>query len=272
MKFTLSYFLTKIRTFMFDLKDKVAIVTGAGSGIGKSIAITFAKQGAKVVILERNSEASQEVCEEIAALGGQSQGVSCDVSNSESVKKVVADIHANYGKIDILVNNAGIAHVGNVLNTSEDDFDKIYQVNVKGVFNCLQAVLEHMVQKKSGVILNVASIASKIGIADRFAYSMSKGAVHTMTLSVAKDFVKSGIRCNCLCPARIHTPFVDGFIAKNYPGEEKEVFQKLSDYQPMGRMGQPDEIGALALYLCSDESAFVTGSAYDIDGGVMSLI
>jgi len=257
---------------MFNLKDKIAIVTGAGSGIGKSIATTLAKNGATVVIFERNSEAGQETLNEIQTNGGEAIIMACDVSSKENVQSSVDQVIASYKKIDILVNNAGIAHVGNVLNTNEEDFDKVYQVNVKGVFNCLQSVITEMEKQNNGVILNLASIASKIGIADRFAYSMSKGAVHTMTLSVAKDFVQKGIRCNCICPARVHTPFVDGFISKNYPGKEKEVFQTLSEYQPIGRMGKPDEIGALALYLCSDEASFVTGSAYDIDGGVMSLI
>ena len=206
---------------MFDLKDKIALITGAGSGIGRSIALTFAERGAQVVIFEQSEASGQEVEDEIKSAGGFAKVMACDVSKSSVVKSKITEVVEAFGKIDILVNNAGIAHVGNVLNTSEEDLDRIYSVNVKGVFNCLQATVEQMVKQKNGVILNIASIASKIGIADRFAYSMSKGAVHTMTLSVAKDFVNDGIRCNCLCPARVHTPFVDGFIAKNYPGEEK---------------------------------------------------
>jgi NAD(P)-dependent dehydrogenase (short-subunit alcohol dehydrogenase family) len=257
---------------MFDLKEKIAIVTGGGSGIGRSISETFAERGATVIIFERDEAAGQEASEAIQQKGGQVKVLACDVSSTDIVAKTVEQVVAEVGKIDILVNNAGIAHVGNILNTQEEDFDRIYQVNVKGVFNCLKPVVAQMEQQGGGVILNLASIASKIGIADRFAYSMSKGAAMTMTLSVAKDFVKKGIRCNCICPARVHTPFVDGFIKKNYPGEEDVMFEKLSEYQPLGRMGKPNEIAALALYLCSDESGFVTGSAYDIDGGVMNLI
>jgi NAD(P)-dependent dehydrogenase (short-subunit alcohol dehydrogenase family) len=188
-----------------------------------------------------------------------------------SVQKNVADLVAQIGDIDILVNNAGIAHIGNAESTTEEDFDRIYRVNVKGVFNCMQAVIPVMKSRKRGVILNMSSIAAQLGLSDRFAYSMSKGAVYAMSLSVAKDYLKEGIRCNTISPARVHTPFVDGFIQKNYAGREEEIFQKLSQSQPIGRMGKPAEVAALALYLCSDEAAFITGSDYPIDGGFITL-
>jgi NAD(P)-dependent dehydrogenase (short-subunit alcohol dehydrogenase family) len=177
---------------------------------------------------------------------------------------------ANQNQIDILVNNAGIAHVGNIEGTTESDLDRIYSVNVKGVYNCIYAVIPVM-KNKGGVILNMASIASSVGISDRFAYSMSKGAVLTMTYSVAKDYLDYGIRCNCISPARIHTPFVDGFIKKNYPGREDEMFEKLAKTQPIGRMGTPEEVANLALYLCSDEASFITGTDFPIDGGFIKL-
>jgi NAD(P)-dependent dehydrogenase (short-subunit alcohol dehydrogenase family) len=173
--------------------------------------------------------------------------------------------------IDVLVNNAGIAHIGTVETTSEEDFDRIYRVNVKGVYNALHAVLPGMVKRRGGVVLNLCSIAARVGLPDRFAYSMSKGAVLTMTLSVAKDYLHKGIRANCLCPARVHTPFVDHYLAKNYPGQEAEMFAKLSAAQPIGRMGSPDEIAKLATYLCSEDAGFVTGVAWDIDGGFMNI-
>ncbi|MCL4155981.1 UNVERIFIED_CONTAM: hypothetical protein GTU68_014407, partial [Idotea baltica] len=182
----------------------------------------------------------------------------------------VIDAIANSGGIDILVNNAGVAHVGNLEGTSEADLDRIYAVNIKGVYNGMFACIPHM-KDKGGVILNLASVASSVGIADRFAYSMSKGAVLTMTLSVAKDYVSHNIRCNSISPGRVHTPFVDGFIAKNYPGKEEEMFEKLSATQPIGRMGQPQEIADLALFLCSDQAAFITGTDYPIDGGFIKL-
>jgi NAD(P)-dependent dehydrogenase (short-subunit alcohol dehydrogenase family) len=253
----------------FSLQGKNAIITGAGSGIGRAIALVFAEAKATVQVLDLNIEAANLVVKEIEAAGGTAQSHACDVSNQAEVKKVIDAIAENQ-VIDILINNAGIAHVGNLESTSEEDLDRIYSVNVKGVYNGMLACIPYM-KKSGGVILNMASVASSVGIADRFAYSMSKGAVLTMTLSVAKDYVKEGIRCNCISPGRVHTPFVDGFIAKNYPGEEKEMFEKLSATQPIGRMGQPEEIANLALFLCSDEAGFITGTDYPIDGGFIKL-
>src|SRR5262249_53400269 len=200
---------------------------------------------------------------------GKGMALHCDVSNAEEVKQVFRTIDAEFHRIDILVNNAGIAHVGDVAHTAETDFDHVYSVNVKGVFLCAQAAIEVMLRQNGGVILNMASITSLIGVPERFAYSMSKGAVLTMTKSIAVDYVKKNIRCNCICPARVHTPFVDGFVTKNYPGREQEILKKLAEYQPIGRMGTPEEVAALSLYLCSDEASFVTGQAFPIDGGVL---
>jgi 2-keto-3-deoxy-L-fuconate dehydrogenase len=252
---------------MFKLTNKTAIITGGGSGIGKAMSILFAKQGAEVHIIELNVEAAAETVKEITTAGGKATRHTCDVSNQQQVIATFGKIK----KIDILINNAGIAHIGRADNTSEEDFDRIYNVNVKGVYNCLFAAIPLMKANKGSVILNTASIAASVGITDRFAYSTSKGAIHSMTLSVARDFLHDGIRCNCISPARIHTPFVDGFIAKNYPGKEDEMFEKLSKTQPIGRMGQPEEVAALALYLCSDEAGFITGCNYPIDGGFITL-
>lgn len=252
---------------MFSLQNKTAIVTGSGSGIGKAVALLFAQQGAMVHLVDLNADAVNATADEIKAANGKAIPQPCDVSNQQAVKEVFQTI----GAIDILVNSAGVSHVGNVENTSEDDFDRLYNVNVKGVYNCLQAVIPAMKKNGKGVILNLASIANNVGLADRFAYSMSKGAVYAMTLSVARDYVKEGIRCNCISPARVHTPFVDGFIAKNYPGREEEMFQKLSASQPIGRMAKPEEIAHLILYLCSDEASFMTGCDYPIDGGFIKL-
>jgi NAD(P)-dependent dehydrogenase (short-subunit alcohol dehydrogenase family) len=156
-------------------------------------------------------------------------------------------------------------------NTTEADFDRLYDINVKGVYNCLHAAVCIMGENKSGVIVNLASIANNVGLQDRFAYSMSKGAVYAMTISVARDYISEGIRCNCISPARVHTPFVDDFIKKNYPGKEKEIFEKLSKSQPIGRMAKPEEIANLILFLCSDEASFITGCDYPIDGGFVKL-
>ncbi|WP_432713674.1 SDR family NAD(P)-dependent oxidoreductase [Pedobacter sp.] len=251
---------------MFSLKGKTAVITGGGSGIGKAIAQLFAKQGAAVHIIELNAEAAAATVAEIAA-DGVAFAHSCDVSQQEQVINIFQQI----GKVDILVNNAGIAHVGNLENTSEADFMKVFEVNVRGAYNCLYAAVPLMKKAGAGVVLNMASIGAVVGIADRFAYSMSKGAIYAMTLSVARDYLASNIRCNSISPARVHTPFVDGFIAKNYAGQEKEIFEKLSKSQPIGRMGSPAEVASLALYLCSDEASFISGNDYPIDGGFIKL-
>ena len=253
----------------FSLREKTAVITGGASGIGKAIAIKFAQKGADVHILEINKDSAQEVIDEIIASGGKVTAHNCDVSNQKKVLSVIDEIAEN-NNIDILVNNAGIAHVGNLEGTQEEDLDRLYQVNIKGVYNCMYACIQEM-KKNGGVILNMASIASSVGISDRFAYSMTKGAVLTMTYSVAKDYIQDGIRCNCISPARVHTPFVDGFIAKNYPDNQEEMFEVLSKSQPIGRMGKPEEIANLALFLCSDEAGFITGTDYPIDGGYIKL-
>lgn len=256
---------------MFRLDGKHAVVTGAGSGIGRAIASAFAAQGARVFVLERDQRGADETVAAIQALGGVARTVPCDVSSAASVAVAFEQVDRDAGRLDILVNNAGIAHIGTVESTTEADLDRIYAVNVKGVFLCSQAGVTRMLRSGGGVILNLASIASLIGLTDRFAYSMSKGAVLTMTRSIAVDYVKRGIRCNCMCPARVHTPFVDGYLRQHYPGREAEMFRQLSEYQPVGRMGNPEEVAALAVYLCSDEASFITGQAYPIDGGVLAF-
>jgi len=255
---------------MFNLKGKTAIVTGGGSGIGRAIAKVFSKQDAEVYILDFDEKGAANVVDEIKSENGKAYFTKCDVSNQQEVADIIKGIAGKNKSIDILVNNAGVAHVGNVEGTSEEDFTRLFNVNVKGVYNLLQAVIPFM-KEKGGAILNMASIASLVGIPDRFAYSMTKGAVVGMTLSTAKDYINYKIRCNCISPARVHTPFVDGFIAKNYPGKEKEMFEKLSRTQPIGRMAEPEEIAHLVLYLCSDEASFITGCDYPIDGGFVKL-
>ena len=255
---------------MFDLTGKVAVVTGGGSGIGAAIATLFGRQGAHVAVLDIDGDGAARTAATIEGQGGRAQSIACDVSDSSAVARTFALILQSAVRIDILVNNAGISHIGNVVNTPEEDFDRLFRVNVKGVFLCTQAAVPVMLRQGGGVILNMASVASLIGVPDRFAYGMTKGAVHTMTMSIAVDYVKQNIRCNCICPARVHTPFVDQYLARHYAGREQEVFKQLSAYQPIGRMGTPQEVAYLALYLCSDEAAFVTGQAYPIDGGVLA--
>ena len=251
------------------LSNKKAVVTGGGSGIGQAISERFATEGAHVYILDFDEKNGSAVADAINANGQQATFIKTDVSDHKSVQTIFDDIAGDSG-IDCLINNAGIAAVGNVEQCSEEELDRVYNVNVKGIYNCLFAAAKHM-KAKGGAIVNMASVASTIGIADRFAYSMSKGAALTMTYSFATDYVDFGIRCNCIAPGRVHTPFVDGFIAKNYPGQEKEMFEKLSATQPVGRMGKPEEIAGLALYLCSDEASFITGSNFPIDGGFVTV-
>jgi len=252
---------------MFELKEKIAAVTGSGSGIGKAVALLFAKQGGQVHVLDMNEEACNATVKEIQQVGGKAFMHACDVTLQQQVKEVFNKI----GNINIVVNSAGISHIGNVESTTEKDLDRIYNVNVKGVYNCMQAAVSIMKKNKNGVTLNLASIANNIGLQDRFAYSMSKGAVYAMTLSVARDYINEGIRCNCISPARVHAPFVDDFIKKNYPGKEDEMFEKLSKSQPIGRMAKPEEIASLILFLCSGEASFITGCDYPIDGGFIKL-
>ncbi|WP_114783542.1 SDR family NAD(P)-dependent oxidoreductase [Botryobacter ruber] len=252
---------------MFELNNKTAVITGAGSGIGKAVALTFARQGAVVHVLDVNPQQAEQTVNEIREAGGEAHVQLCDVTKQQEVVELFQQI----GTVNILVNSAGISHIGKADTTSEADFERVYQVNVKGVYNCLYAAIPVMKQNGGGAILNMGSIAAVVGLPDRFAYSMSKGAVYAMTLSVAKDYLQDNIRCNSISPARVHTPFVDGFLAKNYPGQEQEMFQKLSKTQPIGRMGTPDEIAKLILYLCSDEAAFITGNDYPIDGGFIKL-
>jgi 2-keto-3-deoxy-L-fuconate dehydrogenase len=254
----------------FRLDGKSVLVTGGGSGIGRAVAEIFSRHGACVRILDMNQEAAETVAQEIVSAGGNAKAYLCDVAQQENVKAVLNTIFQD-GRIDILVNNAGISHVGNLEGTSEQDFDKLFSVNVKGMYNCMYATVAHMKTNAGGVILNMASIAATSGLADRFAYSMTKGAVVAMTYSVAKDYLAHNIRCNCISPARVHTPFVDGFLHRNYPGKEREMFEKLEKSQPIGRMARPEEVANLALFLCSDEASFITGSDYPIDGGFFNL-
>jgi len=244
---------------MFKLTHKKVVITGGCSGIGKSIALTFLAQGAEVHVIDLK-EATEPLPSDITLH-------LADIINIESVQTIANKL----GSIDILVNNAGIPQIGNLEKTSPSDFQNIFDVNVKGAYHCMYAFIPGMIQQKSGVILNMASVAASVGIPDRFGYSMTKGAIKSMTQSVAKDYIHQGIRCNCISPGRVHTPFVDGFIAKNYPDNQAEMFAKLSATQPIGRMAQPQEIAHLALYLCSDEAAFITGCDYPIDGGFIYL-
>jgi 2-keto-3-deoxy-L-fuconate dehydrogenase len=255
---------------MFSLKGKTAVITGGASGIGLAISKLFAEMGASVHILEVNMTLAEQEAEKISQNGAKAKAHRVDITQQADVKSVIAAIEKEE-PITILVNNAGIAHIGNADSTQEADFDRLMNVNVKGTYNCIHSCIPYMKERSVGVIVNMCSVVASVGIPDRFAYSTTKGAILAMTMSVAKDYVKHGIRCNCISPGRVHTPFVDGFLEKNYPGREKEMYDKLAATQPIGRMAEPSEIATLALYLCSDEASFITGTNYPIDGGFITI-
>jgi NAD(P)-dependent dehydrogenase (short-subunit alcohol dehydrogenase family) len=246
------------------------VVTGGASGIGRSIAEAFVSRGASVHILDLNERGGSAVAAALSDGNGAVTVHACDVADQDKVREVFGRI-IRQGPLDILVNSAGISHVGSLEDTVQQDFDRVFQVNVKGIYNCMSACIGHMKARRSGVILNMASIASSAGIPDRFAYSMSKGAVLAMTYSVARDYLTHNIRCNCISPARVHTPFVENFVRQSYPGREKEMLARLASSQPLGRMAQACEVAALALFLCSEQAAFITGTDYPIDGGFFKL-
>ena len=246
------------------------MITGGGSGIGQAVALKFAAHGALIRILDVNETTAATTCQQIALSGGTASAHICDVTNQEAVRARFEELFGKQ-RIHILINNAGISNIGTVESTTEEDFDRVVRVNIKGYYNCMRAVVGHMKKSGGGAILNLASIAGSAGLPDRFAYSMSKGAVLAMTYSVARDYLAHNIRCNCISPARVHTPFVDDYLQKNYPGAEREMFDKLAKSQPIGRMAEPAEVASLALFLCSDEAAFITGVDYPIDGGFFNL-
>lgn len=254
----------------FRIDSKIAIVTGGGSGIGQAIALKFAANGASIHVFDLNRSAAADTCNQIAAAGGTAFPHQCDVTNHGQISAAFQELTRRQ-RVDILVNNAGISHIGTVESTTPEDFDRIVQVNIKGYYNCMRGIVGHMKSSGGGIILNLASIAGSCGLADRFAYSMSKGAVIAMTYSVARDYLAHKIRCNCISPARVHTPFVDSYLAKTYPGREQEMFEKLAHAQPIGRMAEPAEVASLALFLCSDEASFITGADYPLDGGFFNL-
>ena len=258
------------------LAGKVAVVTGGASGIGRAICETFGTEGATVHVLDIDGNAAEGVVDTMrrsaAPAGGGLSATAhgCDVSDPDDVERTFRTI-LDHEPVDILVNNAGIAHIGTVETTTPEEIDRLYRVNVRGVYLCTRAVMGGMRERGSGVVLNMASVAASGGVAERFAYSMTKGAVLAMTYQVARDYAKHGVRCVSISPARIHTPFVDGYLAEHYPGREAEMFDTLSATQPIGRMGTPSEVAYLALYLCSDEAGFATGTDYPLDGGFLRL-
>ena len=256
------------RMTLFRLDGKVAFITGAGSGIGEQAALLFARQGATIAVADVNAEGGQRVVAAITVAGGTASFHPVNVTDPASVRAAIDAVTGQYGRLDIGINNAGIGLVGDVTETTEEDYDRLMGVNVKGVFLCAQAEVRWMKEHGGGAIINTSSVAGIVGVDRRFAYSTTKGAVTAMTKQLAVDHVKDRIRVNCVCPGTVETPFVDAYLAKYHAGEEEATRVQLRARQPLGRLGQPDEIAYAMLYLASDEAAFVTGSALIIDGGL----
>lgn len=246
---------------MFELTNKSALVTGAGSGIGAAIAQTFAAAGALVFAVDIDVHAAERIVEAIVVNHGRAEAISLDVTDATACAEAAERI----GAIDVLVNNAGIGHVGTLQQTTGADLDRLYAVNVRGVFNMTKAFMPAMIDRKAGVVINMASIGGVVGIRDRLAYCTTKFAVVGLTKSLALDHALDGVRVNCICPGRVETPFVAARL-REYPDPER-AYREISATQAVGRMGKPEEIAAAALYLASDEAAFVTGAAFMIDGG-----
>jgi len=250
---------------MFSLSGKVALVTGAGSGIGAAIAETLASAGARVFATDRDAATADATAERIRRAKGRAEPAPLDVVDEEACRTIAQMIVRETGALDVLVNNAGIGHVGTLLTTEGADLDRLYQVNVRGIFNVTRACLPAMLERGAGSVINMASVGGTVGIRDRLAYCTTKFAVVGLTRSMALDHAASGVRVNCICPGRVETPFVSARL-REYADPER-ASREMSASQSLGRMGRPEEIAAAALYLASDEAAFVTGSALMIDGG-----
>ncbi|MCM0042962.1 MAG: SDR family oxidoreductase [Algoriphagus sp.] len=250
------------------MENKTILITGGASGIGLALVKKFTTEGSNVYFIDSNGLLGRQVAKEFQEKGKSVTYLEVDIREESQVQSAIQSIPS---KLDVLINNAGISHIGNLASTSLADFERLFAVNVSGMFLCSQAALPKLIEEGGGSILNMCSVAATIGIPDRFAYSMTKGATLSMTLSIARDYISQGIRCNCISPGRVHTPFVDGFLAKNYPGKEQEMFEKLAATQPIGRMGTPTEIAELAYFISSDAGKFITGSNFTIDGGFTGI-
>ena len=250
------------------MNNKTILITGGASGIGLALVEKFTTEGSNVYFIDSNGLLGIQVAKEFQEKGKSVTFLEGDIREESQVQRAIQSIPS---KLDVLINNAGISHIGNLASTTLADFERLFAVNVSGMFLCSQAALPKLIEEGGGSILNMCSVAATMGIPDRFAYSMTKGATLSMTLSIARDYVNQGIRCNCISPGRVHTPFVDGFLAKNYPGKEQEMFEKLAATQPIGRMGTPTEIAELAYFISSDAGKFITGSNFTIDGGFTGI-
>lgn len=248
------------------LENKIVLITGAGSGIGRAMALLFAEEGARVFAADLDGATARQAAAEITATGGEAHSMGADVSRTEDVQQMVRACVDCFGRIDVLCNIAGIGSTQTVVDTPEEVYDRVMAVNARGTFLCCKYTVPHMIEQGGGVIINMGSVVALVGVVDRAAYSAAKGAIVSMTRAIAIDHVKQNIRCNCLCPGTVHSPWVDRNV--NASPDPAAYMAAMVARQPMGRLGTPEEIAKAALYLASDDAAFVTGASLVIDGGM----
>ncbi|MFS0725146.1 SDR family NAD(P)-dependent oxidoreductase [Paenibacillus sp. 1P07SE] len=250
------------------LKDKVVLITGAGSGIGRSTALRFAGEGAVVIINDLDERSGEEAASTITATGGMATFVKADVTDPASVQQMVEKIIGQYGRIDVLFNNAGISGVGAIHEIEPEQWDKVMRVNINGVYLTSKYVVPHMMERRSGNIIHMSSCIAEIGLARRASYSATKGAVLALTKSMQVDYAPYNIRVNALLPGTIMTPFVENYLKTSYEDPD-EAIAAIKNRQLSGELGKPDDVAEAALFLASDESKFMMGSPLYIDGGVV---
>src|SRR5580658_5349965 len=252
------------------LSGRVAVITGAGSGIGRAAADLFAREGAEVALVDLNAEAAKDATEQITAAGGRALAVGADVADAAQVDLAFGQISGEFGRVDVLYNNAGVNSAGSVVDASDEDWDRCFAVNAKGTFLCSRAAGRLMVAAGRGSIINQGSVAALVGIANFASYCASKGAVVALTRSMSVDLAPRGVRVNVICPGTVYTPLMEPMLRARGQGDLAAGLALTTAKYPIGRLGTPEEIAAVALFLASDDSSFLTGSVITADGGMTS--